>query len=276
MSGWIHVDPQRAATLRDARVQLHHAVQFATAAGISYLTARTDDSHTNLKWMDHAGALASNPIPVGDGSVRVAIRMRDLTLLVMRDSKTATELPLRGRTIPDATTWARDQLGSAGLDGRAYTLKRHFEIPAHGVADGAAFSALEADLIQIAAWFANAVVALTAVRDANPDASQVRCWPHHFDIAALITVSPTASVGMGLEPGDAYYQEPYFYLNAYPQPSADRLPQTLDGKGAWHTHEWIGAVLPGSRLASDASQEGQVNAFLRSAVAACRLLVAGR
>src|SRR4051812_30076366 len=43
--------PETATRLSDARRQLHHAAQFATAAGISYLPARPDDSHTNLEWL---------------------------------------------------------------------------------------------------------------------------------------------------------------------------------------------------------------------------------
>jgi len=39
---------------------------------------------------------------------------------------------------------------------------------------------------------------------------------------------------------------------------------------------WFGAVLPGSRLTSDAAgQEAQVRAFLNSAVEACTRLVTG-
>jgi hypothetical protein len=41
----------------------------------------------------------------------------------------------------------------------------------------------------------------------------------------------------------------------------------LEGGGMWHTKEWIGAVLPGSRLTSEAeSQQLQVKQFLRSAI----------
>ena len=105
----------------------------------------------------------------------------------------------------------------------------------------------------------------------------MRCWPHHFDIATLTTVSPDRTVGVGLEPGDVYYDEPYFYVNMRPVPPVDALTATLAGGGIWHTHEWIGAVLPGSHLAAGSTRRElreQVDAFLDSAVAACRALVA--
>jgi hypothetical protein len=98
-------------------------------------------------------------------------------------------------------------------------------------------------------------------------ASEVRSWPHHFDIATLIVPAEGKSIGVGLEPGDQYYDEPYFYVNMYPLPQASSLPDSLDGNGIWHTTEWIGAVLPASRIEPIASEQGQqVDRFLRSAV----------
>lgn len=270
---WHPVDSTRAGALSDARRQLHHAAQMATAAGISYLPPRSDDSHTNLEWVDRHGALESNPVPASRGTLRVGVRVGDLTLLLIREED-ISELPLRGQSMDQAASWLRERLAAAGLDGDRYTLKRHYQIPPHPVAGGARFSAADADLTQLEKWFSNGAAALEAVRRANREASEVRCWPHHFDIATLITIGASASVGVGLEPGDAYYSEPYFYVNAHPQPSVDRLTATLAGKGVWHTREWIGAVLPGSRVVPDgAAQEGQVSAFLASAVAACRTLV---
>ena len=95
-------------------------------------------------------------------------------------------------------------------------------------------------------------------------------------IATLITLGGGRTCGAGLAPGDQYYDEPYFYVNAYPQPRAEQLTDALSGDGAWHAHEWVGAVLPGSRIAGDAAtQRAQVQAFLDSALAACRRLAAG-
>jgi len=264
---WIPVDPRVAGTLTDACRQAHHAVQLATALGISYLEPRADDSHTNLEWLPEARALASNVA----GAVRVAVRVADLTLLV-----DGAELPLHGRTIAAAVDWLRGRLAKAGLDPKRYTLRRHYAIPAHPVAGGQAFDARADQLTQLSLWFGNAACVLDALRSRTPGASEVRCWPHHFDIATLITVGGGRgrTVGAGLAPGDAYYHEPYFYVNAHPAPMTGALPQTLEGGGTWHTHEWIGAVLPGSRLTTDErTQPAQAVQFLDSAVRTCTKLV---
>ena len=203
------------------------------------------------------------------------MRIADLTLLVVDGAAVRARYPLHGRSISDATAWLRSQLAAVGADPTRYTLKRHYELPAHPVANGADFDTSQAQAFtQLSAWFGNGAAALGAVVAATPGASEVRCWPHHFDVASLIEIDAARSVGFGLEPGDAYYDEPYFYVNLHPAPAAGTTLGTLDGGGSWHTREWIGAVLPGSRLAgSAAEQERQARAFLDSAVSACRTLL---
>jgi hypothetical protein len=262
-----------APQLADARQQLHHAAQFATAIGISYLPHAADDSHTNLEWLDEHRALASNIVRSDGAAVRLALRLPDLSLLLIRNGDVSAAYDLRGKTIAEATDWLRPQLDSVGIQGSRYSLARHYEIRAHAVASGAMFSADEPHLEQLARWYGNAALLFEDVRNVN-DGSTVRCWPHHFDIATLITVREGTTVGVGMEPGDVYYDEPYFYVNASPQPSRESLPGTLGGDGTWHTEEWIGAVLPGSRLIADESeQEQQARSFLESAVRIVRSLV---
>jgi hypothetical protein len=274
-ANWLQIDPARGGTLTDARLQLHHAVQLAASAGISYLAKRSDDSHTNFEWIGGSETLASNPIPAGTTRIRVGICVADFTVAVLSErGDVRASHPLIGETVAGAAAWLRSELQSAGLEGSAFTLARHYEIPDHAVARGGRFDPARADLGELSRWFANGAAVLQQVRSAERGASEVRCWPHHFDIATLITLRPEKTVGVGLEPGDVYYDEPYFYVNARPQPRVEALPETLAGGGFWHTHEWIGAVLPASRLpAHGGEQLEQVTRFLASAVPACKALV---
>jgi hypothetical protein len=57
-----------------------------------------------------------------------------------------------------------------------------------------------------------------------------------------------------------------------PRPDTDSPRAELAGNGLWHTRDWIGAVLPASRIDA-ANQQTQVDAFIRSAVSACRGLL---
>jgi hypothetical protein len=263
-----------ARELGDARQQLHHAAQLASAAGISYLDRRADDSHTNLEWLTTHGALASNPLPAPGGDLRIALRVRDLTLMLLHGiAGPAAQLPLAGETMATATAWLRRRFDEAGLEGRRYTLARHFEIPEHSVARVAAFDADRAALEQLECWFHDAALLLGELRASTPGAGDVRCWPHHFDIATLITLPAGNTIGAGMEPGDDYYPEPYWYVNAHPVPDAAQLGN-LSAPGRWHSRDWVGAVLPGSEMPDGDSQRAQVTGFLTQAIAALRAVSA--
>ena len=268
-------DSARATSLGDARRQAHHAAQLATAAGISFLSKQADDSHTNLEWLPEVGrgALASRVVPSSD-PFRVAVQIAGLELLLLDDRNAVVDsMPLDGRTIAGAESWLRGRVGSRGAQKSKFTLAKHYEIPHHDVDDGKPFDASDRTAFtELAAWFDLASRHLERVRAAN-SSSEVRCWPHHFDIATLIDVGPGKTVGVGMEPGDVYYDEPYFYVNAHPKPT-EAVSIRLAGGGFWHTHEWFGAVLPGSRIRSS-DGESQVAEFVESAIAACRRLVGG-
>lgn len=265
-------DPAKATSLADARRQAHHAAQLATAAGISFLPKQADDSHTNLEWLSELGALASRVVPAR-APFRVAVRIGALELCVLDDGNAVVaSTPLHGRRIVDAEAWLRECVSARGAPAERFTLAKHYEIPHHAVDDGRAFDVSDRNAFsELAAWFDLAARSLDRARATN-DGSEIRCWPHHFDIATLITVASGKTVGVGMEPGDSYYDEPYFYVNAYPSPTAAAATARLGGGGTWHTHEWVGAVLPGSRVRSDQA-ESQIGEFLDSAIAACRQLL---
>jgi len=76
------------------------------------------------------------------------------------------------------------------------------------------------------------------------------------------------TIGVGLSPGDASYNEPYWYVSPSPYPDTTSLP-ALDGNGFWHSQHWVGAVLPTSRLTETVStetQQQQVEAFFSAAL----------
>lgn len=269
-SSWRPLRPSIAMDLRHARLQLHYAAQFATALGISYLPAKPDDSHTNLGWNPSHEALESREVIDGALRLQVAVRPADLTLLVLLDGAVTEPIPLHGISIQQAESALRSALTAAGLDGRRLTLRRHYELPPNRLATGATFDASHNEaLAELSSWYANAAVVLEEYRS-RTGGSEIRCWPHHFDIATLVEFGPGVSSGAGMLPGDAMYPEPYFYVNAYPAPAGDLEELPLKGGGRWNREDWFGAILTGSRLSSDpAEQPAQVRDFLSSAFDAC-------
>jgi hypothetical protein len=273
---WTAVRPERAGHLSDARLQLHYAAQFAAAAGIAFLPHRADDSHTNLEWSAELGALLSRRI-ASPASFRIGVRAADLSVLIIEGaSEPRASFALNGRTIAEGASWIATQLAALGVDASRYSLAHQYELPPHAVARGAPFNTGDAlAFTELSSWIGNGATVLSALVAATAEASELRCWPHHFDIASLLHLGDGRTIGVGLEPGDGYYDEPYFYVNLGPPPSADALTVKLAGGGSWHTRDWIGAVLPGSRLATGAAeQQRQVREFLDSAVAACRAMLA--
>ena len=272
---WQPVRPEEAARLTDSRLQLHHAAQFGAAAGISFLQPLPDDSHTNLEWVPALGGLFSRVIPATT-AFRVGVRPVKLALLIVTgENRPLAEYDLHGRTITEARDWIRSQIKLLGADASRYTLTRHYEIPRHDVAIGESFDASDRSRFEeLAKWFANGAAMLGSLTRSKLGTSEVRCWPRYFDLGTLITVAPGRTIGVGMEPGDSYYDEPYFYVNMNPQPPASRThSRPLWGNGAWHTREWVGAVLCGSRLGAASSQERQTREFLDSAIPACLALL---
>jgi hypothetical protein len=272
---WQPVRPEEAARLTDSRLQLHHAAQFAAAAGISFLQPLPDDSHANLEWVPAMGGLFSRVIPART-AFRVGVKPVKLGLLIASaDNRPLAEYHLHGRTMTEAKDWIRSQIKLLGADGSRYTLSRNYEIPRHDVAIGESFDASEpARFEELAKWLGNGAAILGSLTRSAMRASEVRCWPARLNIGTRIEVAARRTLSVGLEPGDHYYDEPYFYVEMKPQPAASRLQsRPLWGSGVWHTKEWVGAVLCGSRLGAASAQERQTREFLDSAIVASLALL---
>jgi hypothetical protein len=261
----------------EARVLAHWAAQCVAAAGATLVPAAPDDSHASLEWSERARALAG--VPLGSVGVRAALRPADLTLLVLDSADGAHEtLDLRHRTLQSGLAWLSRAVARA--TGRAVLplARPTHELPDHPVGAGAPFpEADHAALAHLSACFSIADRLLRGLAAALPDASPVRCWPHHFDIATLASLDPPTTprnrartIGVGLSPGDDGYAGPYWYVTPWPSPPVDAPPQ-LAGGGAWHRAGWFGAVLPVTHL--DGGDEARSLAFLESAIAACRELL---
>ena len=264
--------------LREARFEVHHAVQWLARAARAYVPPQPDDSHSNFGWDDAFGGFTTHALA---GDVRLGLKMIDLALVVANREGDGSEaaFPLRGKADVDARGWLQAQLAARGLNPRGLDAPPPYGIPAHPIAEGAAYRVSEmADaLAELAAWFANAHSSLGGIRDQmiaqGLTTSPVRCWPHHFDIATLISfdrvgnAGPARSVNVGLSPGDEYYDEPYFYVSPYPYPDAARLPH-LPAIGHWHVQGFTAAITPANRILGARNRQSETEAFLSDAVEA--------
>ncbi|MBK8725960.1 MAG: hypothetical protein IPL96_07840 [Holophagaceae bacterium] len=268
---WQSLGSVSADALRQARLELHRAVQLAACAGQSLLPKRPDDSQMALTWKD--GVLLGEPLP---GGARVGLGLADLALEV-RDARggLSGRLPLNGRTQAEALKWVRVRLGGSGVDTSALSAAMPYDLPGHLAAQDAPYSAESSEPLQaLSAWYQAAADILAALAAGRADASPLRCWPHHFDLAVLFSLGEGAepeqarSIGAGLSPGDGSYDEPYFYVTPWPYPEGKTFPDLP--LGHWHREGWTGAVLTASELAAAGGQSrDEAMAFLVAAMAGC-------
>lgn len=268
-------EPQSLGT---ALADAHEAAQVAAAAAGALARARPDDSHRALAWEGRLGALVGEPLPAAGGA-RVGVRLDDLSLIVVDGEAVAHEVGLVGRTRDEA--YARLTTTLAERTGGAVALSPpEFEIPPSPVGAGAPWTdAGGAARAAVGALYAAAAGTLEHLAQQRDDASPVRCWPHHFDIATLLTLreggeDDMRTIGVGMAPMGGGYDHWYLYVNLWPYPDPDGLP-ALDA-GAWHTEGWIGAVLTGAEVhAAGAGAGAAVDAFVSPAVAAATRILEG-
>lgn len=243
-------EPLRTGRFTSARLALHWAAQVPSAAGATLVAPREDSGQTALAW-DHAKRALANETGAALLVESFAVAFGDRTI------------PLDGLTLDDAIARLAEAMGSSELRRPAH------ELPDHPVAHGAAFVKPDAgDLAELARWYGNAHQSLAPLGD-------VRCWPHHFDIAALVVLDRDApletarSIGAGMSPGDGSYDEPYYYVTPYPFRAGAELPSVEPGE--WRKEGWQGAVLRAAAVID--GQEGAVRSFLDQAMAASRAML---
>ena len=261
--------------LSEARLNAHYAVQWLARAARAYVPPQPNDGHTSLSWDRVFDGFVTQPLK---GGMRLSLQVTNFSL-ALRDgdgTKVGGSIFLNGRSDSQVRQWLGENLSKLNLDARALDAPSPYEIPAHAIAQGSQYDAVgsAAALTELTAWFSNADLLLNRIQaqliERKLAASPVCCWPHHFDLATLTTLPARdfdviGYVGVGLSPGDNYYDEPYFYVSVYPRPDPAMLP-TLTMYGHWHTHEFVAAVLPAHRILEIKDQESGTVEFLQGAI----------
>jgi len=273
---WRELGATPPSDLVEARLQLHYAAQIVSSVGFTFVSAKPDWSHTSLEWSAELNALASRAT-AGEKPYRAALIFPSFELALLDgDSVPVARCALKGRNVDGGYAW----LAGAIADYQVRPLDKELfrpehELPPYLGAEGDPFPfAPRPAFAELANWYAAGANLLAEIRAAEENASPLVVWPHHFDMATLITLSgegeSATTIGVGLSPGDGSYAEPYWYVSPWPTPETEDRP-ALEGGGNWHTEGFTAAVLPASRM--NKSGAAPTRAFLRSALAACRKLL---
>jgi len=246
------------ADLMEARLEAHHAVQWVARATRAYCKAEPDDSHTSLSWDSSVQALMGRALT---NDLTLGLRLENLTLLA-QSQRGNESYSFIGQTEDTVGEWVADLIGRYDLDPQKlrepgpYTLSNH-RLDAGGVYGTAAKNGTE----ELAKYYNNAALLLNGIQTHYSQASPVRCWPHFFDIATLLSfeqnsTSEKATIGVGCSPGDATYPEPYFYVSLWPYPSPESLPPLI-APAIWHLEGFTALILRSGDLISNIKAEHQ-------------------
>ena len=251
---WRTLTPSGLANLPTTRVEAHYALQLLASFAQNFVPEKDDDSHRSMRW--EAGEATFWTETSGHGALNVGLRLSDFTLLVRQSQTPMAQMPLFGERLADARAWIQTVVRGAGVLPVELSWPEYALVPRSGgwqrrlAPDAGA-------LLDLVAWFENGLLVLERMTGDVQEASPIRCWPHHFDMASLLTfrcqdVDQATYIGMGLSPGDAPEGLPYFYVNGWPPPAPDRLPP-LEPPARWRTEGWVGAVLS----AEDVTRRGE-------------------
>jgi hypothetical protein len=264
VSTWDKLGGVAPRDLSETRLQLHWASQLVAAVGSSLVPAKPDDSHTALTYDVERSLLVSAETETSP-SRRVALSVPDFRLVLLdNELRELAGWTLDGKTLPQGLDWLGVELSASPLSVPDY------DMPHHAIRDGAAFRREQPEAFnELALWFKNTARVLRSLKIGDD-----LCWPHHFDLAAVITLGGDKTIGVGLSPGDSSYDEPYWYVAPSPHPTDDdllKLPM-----GHWHTEGFVAAILTGSDITAKgdpAAQAAKVDAFLSATISGSRKLL---
>jgi len=273
---WEPVGAVSPHELVNARELIHHSIQLIAAAGKYLIPLRPDDSHTSMHWNEIERGFEGEAIGKMP-SCHVGLHPADMTLYIKQYNKNDQHIyHMQDNTLDSALVWLKSELNTGGIDTSEINLNMHYEILPHAVVEGKAIRIEHTGHFkEIERYFSNANNVLKNIETILPDSGDIRCWPHHFDIATLLTIDKdksavnTRSIGIGLSPGDGSHEEPYFYITPWPYPDLlkTKLPELVSGK--WHTEGWVGAILLGSEIISSSDQTKTVSDFIKAGISAC-------
>ncbi len=226
------------AALSDARRLAHHLVQPLAGIATAVVEPQSDDSHTTLRW-DDSGALVTQP--ARSGAV-YGVDLSRLEVVAWRDVEERE--PIQGWRLGRVWDWFRERVDE-DIQHRDYGEP----MPPHPVADvGAPLPWPSGAMHSFSDVMKLGFELLRPVAESSGGWSEVRNWPHHFDIATICVLDLAAdreharSINVGLSPGDGSHDEPYFYVTPWPAPDVSSAP-ALPGAGRWTSEGFTAAMI---------------------------------
>lgn len=280
----------------DAWRTWHHLCQAVVEIGKSWGKPRDDDAHTALSYHpDYGDFLVPGEAAGLLGGFRIMPPVVEVVHIKEDDSRGAetAQLEYEGYTIAEVTAWMRAQAERLAGPPRQPGVPAP-DLPDHPLARGATLTFPE-QMGELYNHYLTTVGLLDSLcealdgfdQDENDDNDSVDgsvlLWPHHFDLATLVTVATdddgaaAQTIGLGITPPDGVSDQGYWYVSPWskvPLGSAFGTPELPIGR--WVERDGLPmAVLPVTDVwAIDADNGGEaqveaIAAFMAAAFNAC-------
>lgn len=223
-------------------IPLHIAAQYLAAAAISFVEKEEDDSHTNLAWSIENSSLVTRPLSNAGDVLR--LNFSTFSLEWYNYDQLERSLPLGGIEHQKVLQWLQDQLEFAGGTAE-FNYSFHYDLGYQlDMSDYTFPMPLKEEISKIAQYYSTAQRALQEVLKERNLQSEIRVWPHHFDMGAFVNLHDRLSIGFGLAIPDKKINDFYFYISAYNGHDALETSQ-LNGLslGTWHKDKWKAGCL---------------------------------
>ncbi|MCG8443197.1 MAG: hypothetical protein MI723_15445 [Caulobacterales bacterium] len=268
---WLELGAVPPRALSEAREKLHRAAQWLARMARSYYPPADDDSHTALAFHGPSGAAGLPAIAGGRGDVIPSFIFPEMALALSHDAAGCI-LGLADMDEAARERAVRDALAEVGLDPARLVL----ELPYADEVPSAPDSAPDTEqAVELTRYYANMEACLTELSGRFACISPVRLWPHHFDLARLISLDDAAdpeaarSIGVGLAPDDSAYDQPYLYIAPWPPNLAtDRLPAPAGLR--WHQGDFTALVATAEEIMLGPDARARVDAAIDAGVELCR------
>ena len=268
---WKSINKLDLGILRNARKSLHQAVQIVSAFPRNVLPADPSDSNASLIWNSSTNGLESGPVANEEGKrIRVGLSLDTFKLYISVEEVLVSFFEMDMRSVLQGLDWLKFELSQLDIASDTINLDLPYEIENY---DYSQSLKINSDAFgEHCILYQNTNSILSRIVDEREDAFDVRCWPHHFDLATLIPLETNSdkeilkSIGVGLSPGDEGVDEPYIYVNAWPNVDQNLLikyPLTL---GEWNVEGWSGAILKYSQFKSSTNQYEDVIKFIDTSI----------
>ncbi len=284
---WLRLGQVDPAFLSQTRREVHRAVQWLarTAYAARPAPAQTG-SPARLLWDGDNNALVTHELTDYAGRTRLGFSFTTASIMMLRDGHRLREEPVGNLMDSELGRRLASQSARLGIDPAHLQHPLPYPLGPDRQRDKPyTIGSGDPRLLELSRWFANAHGMFQELRalygHRRPGPTEVDVSPEHLDLSMLIVLEERSgdrgrrSIHVGLSPGDAVFDEPYFYVIPEPAPARGQL-RSIPMPAVWHQRAFTGIILRGGDLVRSDDAESTAWDMLNDAIEACQKLLRHR